>query len=79
LASALWPFSPFDPASFPGWWASSCSSTAGAYLISAATYFVIPARQRAVFWGAAPLYGLGEIGIIGWLLIRGAREDVVTA
>jgi len=28
-----------------------------------------------IFWGAAPLYGLGEIGIIGWLLIKGARED----
>jgi hypothetical protein len=45
------------------------------YLVSAATYFVFPAYYRIVFWGAAPLYGLGEIGIIGWLLIKGARED----
>lgn len=45
------------------------------YLVSAATFFVFPAYYRIVFWGAAPLYGLGEIGIIGWLLIKGARED----
>jgi hypothetical protein len=45
------------------------------YLVSAATYFVFPAYYGTVFWGAAPLYGLGEIGIVGWLLIRGARED----
>lgn len=50
-----------------------------AYLVSAATYFFFPAWHQTVFWGAAPLYGLGEIGIIGWLLIKGAREDVVTA
>ena len=52
---------------------------ASAYLVSAATHFVFPAWYRTVFWGAAPLYGLGEIGIVGWLLIKGAREDVVTA
>jgi len=45
------------------------------YLVSAATYFVFPAYYGTVFWGAAPLYGLGEIGIVGWLLIKGARED----
>ena len=50
-----------------------------AYLVSAATHFVFPAWYQTVFWGAAPLYGLGEIGIIGWLLIKGAREDVVLA
>jgi len=50
-----------------------------AYLVSAATHFVFPAWYQTVFWGAAPLYGLGEIGIIGWLLIKGAREDVVPA
>lgn len=48
---------------------------AAAYLVSAATAFVFPAYHSFVFWGAAPLYGLGEIGIIGWLLIKGARED----
>jgi hypothetical protein len=53
--------------------------SAGAYLVSAATHFVFPAWYQTVFWGAAPLYGLGEIGIIGWLLIKGAREDIVTA
>ena len=47
----------------------------GAYLVSAATYFVFPTYYGKVFWGAAPLYGLGEVGIIGWLLIKGARED----
>jgi uncharacterized protein DUF4386 len=45
------------------------------YLISAATYFILPAYYGTVFWGAAPLYGLGEISIVGWLLIKGARED----
>lgn len=53
--------------------------SAGAYLVSAATHFAFPAWYQTVFWGAAPLYGLGEIGIIGWLLIKGAREDIVTA
>ena len=52
---------------------------AGAYLVSAATHFAIPAWYQTVFWAAAPLYGLGEIGIIGWLLIKGAREDTATA
>lgn len=51
----------------------------GAYVLSAATYFVFPASHQTVFWAAAPLYALGEIGIVGWLLIRGAREDIVTA
>jgi len=45
------------------------------YLVSAATYFVFPAYYGIVFWSASPLYGLGEIGIIGWLLIKGAREE----
>jgi hypothetical protein len=45
------------------------------YLVSAAAYFVLPAYYGTVFWGAAPLYGLGEISIVGWLLIKGARED----
>lgn len=50
------------------------------YLVGAATYFVFPAYYHIVFWSAAaPLGGLGEIGIVGWLLIKGAREDVVTA
>lgn len=47
------------------------------YLVSAATYFAFPVYYGIVFWGAAPLYGLGEISIIGWLLIKGAREDAV--
>jgi hypothetical protein len=52
---------------------------AAAYLVSAATHFFFPAYYGLVFWGAAPLYGLGELGIIGWLLIKGTREDIVTA
>jgi len=47
------------------------------YLVSAATYFVFPAYYGIVFWSAAPLYGLGEIGIIGWLLIKGAQSEPV--
>jgi len=50
-----------------------------AYLVSSATYFLFPAYYRTVFWGAAPLYGLGEVGIIGWLLIKGARETTSAA
>ena len=45
------------------------------YLFSAATYFLFPAYYGTVFWIASPLYGLGEISIVGWLLIKGARED----
>jgi hypothetical protein len=45
------------------------------YLVSAATYFVFPAYYGIVFWGAAPLYGLGEISIVGWLLIKGAQSE----
>ncbi len=52
---------------------------AGAYLVSAATHFLFPAYYATVFWGAAPLYGLGEIGIIGWLLIKGARTERLEA
>lgn len=48
---------------------------ASAYLVSAATAFVFPAYHSFVFWGAAPLYGLGEISIIGWLLIKGAQSE----
>jgi hypothetical protein len=52
---------------------------ASAYLVSAATHFIFPARYASVFWGLAPVYGLGELGIIGWLLIKGAREDPAPA
>jgi hypothetical protein len=45
------------------------------YLVSAAAYFVLPAYYGTVFWAAAPLYGLGEVSIIVWLLVKGARED----
>jgi hypothetical protein len=47
------------------------------YLVSAATYFVLPGYYRIVFWSAAPLYGLGEIGIIGWLLVKGAKDEAL--
>jgi hypothetical protein len=52
---------------------------ASAYLVSAATYFAFPTYYGTVFWAAAPLYGLGELGIIGWLLIKGAREPTSAA
>jgi hypothetical protein len=39
------------------------------------TFFFFPAYYRTVFWIGAPVYGLGEIGFVGWLLIKGARED----
>lgn len=47
-----------------------------AYLVSPAVHFLYPPWYQTVFWGAAPIYGLGEIGIIGWLLTKGAREDL---
>jgi hypothetical protein len=53
--------------------------SASAYLVSAATHFVFPASYATVFWGLAPVYGLGELGIIGWLLIKGAREGLTPA
>jgi len=52
---------------------------ASAYLVSAATHFVFPASYATVFWGLSPVYGLGELGIIGWLLIKGDREDLTPA
>jgi hypothetical protein len=54
-------------------------ASASAYLVSAATHFVFPAWYAKVFWGLAPVYGLGELGIVGWLLLKGAREDPARA
>ena len=47
---------------------------AGAYLLSSAAYFFVPRYYGTVFWAVSPLYGLGELGIIGWLLIKGTRD-----
>lgn len=47
-----------------------------AYVLSAISFFVLPAYYGTIFWGAAPVYGLGEISFIAYLLFKGAREDV---
>ena len=49
------------------------------YVVSALTFFLLPAYYRTVFWGAAPLYGLGELSFIGYTLIKGARAESLQA
>jgi hypothetical protein len=46
-----------------------------AYVISAVTFFLFPAAYPVVFNLGIPLYALGELGIVNWLLIKGAREE----
>jgi hypothetical protein len=47
-----------------------------AYVLSTVTWFLFPAYYRLVFLiVTAPAAGLGEIGIIGWLLIKGVRTE----
>jgi hypothetical protein len=49
----------------------------GAYLVSTLTYFFFPAYYRLVFMAVTtPAAALGELGLLGWLLIKGAREEV---
>lgn len=45
------------------------------YVLSAISFFVLPAYYGRIFWGAAPIYGLGEISFMGYLLIKGARAE----
>jgi hypothetical protein len=49
------------------------------YVVSALTFFLLPAYYRTVFWGAAPLYGLGEASFIGYTLIKGVRAERLQA
>jgi hypothetical protein len=49
------------------------------YVASALTFFLLPAYYRTVFWGAAPLYGLGELSFIGYTLIKGVRAESLQA
>ena len=49
-----------------------------AYLISTAAFFFYPAQYRLVFMIlTVPAAALGEAGLTGWLLIKGAREEAV--
>jgi hypothetical protein len=47
-----------------------------AYVISAVIFFLFPAAYGTAFNLGIPLYALGELGIVNWLLIKGAREEV---
>jgi hypothetical protein len=47
-----------------------------AYVISAVTFFIFPAAYGTAFNLGIPLYALGELGFVNWLLIKGAREEV---
>jgi hypothetical protein len=48
----------------------------GAYVLSTLTFFFFPKSYRLFFMAVTtPAAALGEIGLLGWLLIKGARED----
>jgi Domain of unknown function (DUF4386) len=48
----------------------------GAYVASTITFFFSPAYYRLVFYAVTtPAATLGEIGFIGWVLIKGVRAD----
>ncbi|HUQ17987.1 MAG TPA: DUF4386 domain-containing protein [Gemmatimonadaceae bacterium] len=49
------------------------------YVITALSWFVVPALHPTLFWAASPLYGLGELGFILYLLIKGVRTEQVRA
>ena len=48
---------------------------AGGYLVSAVVFFVAPDSYRTVFWATAPIYGIGEISFLLYMLIKGARTE----
>jgi hypothetical protein len=50
-----------------------------AYVISALVFFFSPVIYRTFFWAAAPVYGIGELGFVGWLLIKGTRDVPASA
>lgn len=48
----------------------------GAYVASTLAFFFFPAYYRSVFnMITAPAAALGEIGFVGWVLIKGVRDD----
>lgn len=49
------------------------------YVVSALTFFLLPAYYRTIFWGAGPLYGLGEVSFVGYTLIKGVRTERLQA
>ena len=46
-----------------------------AYVMTALVWFIAPAMHAKAFWLASPIYGLGEISFILYLLIKGVRTD----
>lgn len=49
------------------------------YVFSALSFFVLPAYYRTIFWVAAPIYGLGELSFINYLIIKGVRSEPLEA
>jgi hypothetical protein len=48
----------------------------GAYVLSTLAFFFFPKSYRLFFMAVTtPAAALGELGLTGWLLIKGARED----
>ena len=50
-----------------------------AYVLSAISFFLLPAYYPTIFWAASPIYGLGEISFVTYLLIKGARPERLQA
>jgi hypothetical protein len=46
-----------------------------AYVVSAISFFMLPAYYRTIFWAAAPVYGLGELTFTTYLIIKGGRSE----
>jgi hypothetical protein len=47
------------------------------YVVSTLTFFFLPAYYRLVFTAiTTPAAALGELGLVSWLLIKGARDDL---
>jgi hypothetical protein len=49
------------------------------YVVSAVSFFLLPAYYRTIFWAAAPIYGLGELTFITYLMIKGVRGEPLEA
>ena len=48
-----------------------------AYLVSTLTFFFFPAYYRLFFMAVTtPAAAVGELGLVGWLLIKGAKDEV---